>query len=164
MYKLLLLSLLALTPLAADAAITGSSSEAFSPEKGLNLSHSFQVQREAIITALGDGKTYSEIPPQDQQMVRESLDRISAWLGDAQTVEQVAHDVRVRAFNEQEKINTLLTRAHADSRLVCKREKLIGSNRPTNTCSTVAERRRAREGAVNYLNTLPKAQGSLETR
>ncbi len=161
MYKLVLMSLLVLAPTGASI---GSNGNAFSPEKGLDLSHSFEAQREAIIKALGDGETYSEIAAEDMQIVKESLNRISSLLDGAQSVDQLPETTKVRVFNDQERINTLLSRAHADSRVVCKREKPTGSNRPTNTCMTVAERRRAREGAVDFMRYNPRAQGPVSDR
>ena len=150
MYKLVLLSLLALTPLAANAII-GPGDDSFSPEKGLDLSRSFEVQRQAIFKALADGETYREIPSQDRQTVKESLDRISGLLGDAQNADQLPEATRVEVFNEQERVNTLLTKAREDSRLVCTREKKVGSHRTTNSCKTVAERRRDMEESQNAL-------------
>ncbi|MFD1041592.1 hypothetical protein [Pseudoxanthomonas kaohsiungensis] len=150
MYKLLMLSVLALAPLAANANIPSDGS-AFSPEKGLDLSGSFEAQRDAIITALADGKTYAEISVQDRQKVTGSLNRISGLLGDAQSVDQLPQATKVEVFNEQELINTVLTQAREDSRLVCTREKKVGSHRTTNTCKTVAERRRDQEESQNAL-------------
>ena len=150
MYKLLMLSVLALAPLAANANIQ-SQGDTFSPEKGLDLSSSFAAQRDAIVTALGDGKTYAEISANDRQRVTASLNRISGLLGDAQSVDQLPQATKVEVFNEQELINTVLTQAREDSRLVCTREKKVGSHRTTNTCKTVAERRRDQEESQNAL-------------
>lgn len=150
MYKLVLLSVLALAPLAAGATIRAGG-ETFSPEKGLDLNRAFEVQREAIIKALADGETYSEIAARDRQRVRESLDRISGLLGDAQSVDQLPEVAKVEIFNQQELVNTLLTRAREDSRLVCTREKKVGSHRATNNCKTVAERRRDHDQTQNAL-------------
>ena len=150
MYKLLVLTVLALAPLAANAHIP-SDGGSFSPEKGLDLSGSFQVQRDAIVAALGDGKTYSEISSGDRQKVTVALDRISSLLGGAGSVEQLSEAAKVEVFNQQELVNTVLTQAHEDSRLVCTREKKVGSHRTTNNCMTVAERRRAREESENAL-------------
>ena len=47
-------------------------------------------------------------------------------------------------FNQQEIVNTLLTRAAADSRQVCERIEKTGSHRKTTVCRTVAERERRR--------------------
>jgi hypothetical protein len=150
MYKLLMLSVLALAPLAANANVPSDGST-FSPEKGLDLSGSFEAQRNAIVSALGDGKTYSEISPNDRQRVTASLDRISSLLGGAGGVGQLPEATKVEVFNEQELVNTVLTQAREDSRLVCTREKKVGSHRTTNNCMTVAERRRAREQSQDAL-------------
>lgn len=150
MYKLLMLSVLAMAPLAASANIP-SEGAGYSAEKGLDLSGSFEAQRDAIVAALGDGKTYSEISANDRERVTASLGRISSLLGDAHSVDQLPETTRVEVFNEQELVNTLLTQAREDSRLVCTREKKVGSHRATNNCMTVAERRRAREQTQDAL-------------
>ncbi|WP_028917914.1 hypothetical protein [Pseudoxanthomonas sp. J35] len=150
MYKLLILSVLALAPVAAGATINASG-ESFSPEKGLDLARSFDAQRTAILQALADGETYSEIGAEERRQVRASLDRIDALLNGVQDVNQLSERDKVEVFNEQERINTLLTRAREDSRLVCVREKKVGSHRATNNCQTVAERRRAHEQTQNAL-------------
>ena len=150
MHKLMFLAVLLLAPLAVQAS-TSTGSDGFSPEKGLDLGRSFQAQHQAILQALADGETYSEIPSQDRQAVKSSLDRISTLLADAQSVDQLSETNRVEVFNEQERVNTLLTRAREDSRMVCTREKKVGSHRATNSCMTVAERRRAREQSQDAL-------------
>lgn len=159
MNKLLLLSLLALLLAAPAGATTGSTGTVLSPEKGLDLSRSFEAQRDAILKALDDGETYSEIAPQDLQTVKESLARISSLLEGSEGVDRLPEATRVRVFNEQEQVNTLLGQAHADSRMICRRERATGSNRPTNTCMTVAQRRRARDAATDFLRFNPRAQG-----
>ncbi|UWX04859.1 hypothetical protein H1235_14370 [Pseudoxanthomonas sp. NC8] len=67
------------------------------------------AQRDAIVSALGDGKTYSEISANDRQKVTASLGRISSLLGGAGSVDQLAEATKVEVFNEQELINTVLT-------------------------------------------------------
>ena len=158
MYKLLLIPLLALLVPATAVATIDSGGDAFRPEKGLDLGESFALQRAAINKALGDGETYSELAPDDVRVVQESLGRIATLLGSAQRVDQQDPESRVQAFNEQEKVNTLLVQAHKDSRLVCRREKPTGSHRPSTVCLTVAERRRHREAATDFFRYNPRAQ------
>jgi hypothetical protein len=105
----------------------------------------FARQRAEIEKDLNDGKTYSEISSSDRTKVREALDHISTWLAGVASVDALNGDTRVKIFNEQEVINTILTDARADSRLVCERSKPTGTNRYVNTCQTVAERERRRE-------------------
>lgn len=164
MNKLMLLSFLALMVPATAVATINSGGDAFRPEKGLDLGASFSAQREAINRALGDGETYSELAPDDVQVVQQSMARISRLLGSAQSIDQLPELTRVEIFNEQERINTLLVRAHADSRMVCRREKPTGSNRPTNVCLTVAERRRHQEAASNFFRYNPRSQGEVPVK
>ncbi|MBS9727203.1 hypothetical protein, partial [Stutzerimonas stutzeri] len=55
-------------------------------------------------------------------------------------------------FIAQEVHNTILTRARADSRMVCRRERSTGSNMPQSVCMTVAQRRKAQEDSRKVLN------------
>lgn len=59
---------------------------------------------------------------------------------------------RGEVFNDQERINTLLTRAHEDSRQICQHTRSTGSNMPKSRCLTVAERRRIEEKGKALLN------------
>lgn len=104
-------------------------------------------QIEQIEKQLGDGETYAELSGPDRTRVRETLARLRG--AGEQYAEGVVmpESVRTQVFNDQEVVNTVLTQAREDSRLICRREKAIGSNRTTTQCSTVAERARQREAA-----------------
>lgn len=110
----------------------------------VDVNRPFEEQRSTILAELNDGTTYSEISADDRRRVVSSLNRISGLL-DNREASELPEATRVEVFNEQELVNALLAGAREDSRLVCKREKKTGSNRPTNNCMTVAERRRAQE-------------------
>lgn len=105
----------------------------------------FAAQRAAIEKNLADGKTYAEISQADRSKVRESLERISGRLDGVDSVDALAEPIKVALFNDQEIVNTILTRAASDSRVVCQRTKVTGSHRAQNICHTVAERRRRME-------------------
>ena len=83
--------------------------------------------------------------------VREALDRISRELEGVDSVAELAEPAKVTVFNEQERINTILTQAKADSRLVCDHSRPTGSNRKVTKCQTVAERRRRMEADRDHL-------------
>ncbi|WP_313220710.1 hypothetical protein [Pseudoxanthomonas mexicana] len=143
MYKVVLGSMLALAALTANAKIDSGNDGA--PKK-LNLGGaSFEEQRVAILYDLDGGKVYSEITPEERSKVKEALARISGALQSSSGVQGMTDEAKARVFNDQELINSILTRAGEDSRLVCTREKVVGSHRPTTQCLTVAERRRIRE-------------------
>lgn len=101
--------------------------------------------------ALNDGD-YAELSADDRNQVRQSLARISERVGDRQTVQELPASVQNDVFNEQEKVNTILARAHEESRLICQYTRSTGSNMPKSRCLTVAERRRIEEKGKALLN------------
>lgn len=142
MKKTLIALLLAATPAFAFAA----------QESHLALAEGdFAEQRAEIEEDLADGKTYAEINSRDRAEVREALDRISRELEGVDSVAELAEPAKVTVFNEQERINTILTQAKADSRLVCDRNRPTGSHRKVTKCQTVAERRRRMEDDQDHL-------------
>ncbi len=150
MYKLLLLTAMLVASPIVHATIQ-SEGPAFSPDKGLDVDATFEAQRSAILAALGDGTTYRELSTDNRGTVHGALDRISAELASVGGVDNLGEDARVRVFNDQELINGLLTGAREDSRVVCVREKQVGSHRHVNKCRTVADIRRERESSRDIL-------------
>ncbi len=120
-------------------------------EAPLQAGVSFQLQQQKVRTDLQAGEVYSEISPEDRTQVVEALDRMSAVIGEG-NAESLPPEKRVQVFNDQELVNTLLTKARADSRLVCRREKSIGSNRPSTQCATVAQRERMRRDSQRHMD------------
>lgn len=117
----------------------------------------------ARVEALLSHEDYAELSDEDRQSIRRSLATIRRVMGDRQYTSQLDLHGRSTVLTEQERINTLMTRAHDDGRLVCRREKITGSNRPQQVCLTVAERRRAREGSVRYLQQMPNLMPPSDT-
>ncbi len=105
----------------------------------------FAAQRAGIEKGLADGKTYAEIASTDISKVRDSLNRMGSMLEGGKRPEALPDDLRVALYNDQELVNTILTQAAADSRVVCTREVVTGSHRKVTTCATVAERARRRQ-------------------
>jgi len=131
----------------AFAALVSMSSLAWAgdAEQQLALAEGgFAEQRAQIEADLADGKTYAEIDAGDRSEVRASLERIGQQLDGVASIDDLTEEQKTRVFNDQEVINTILTQAAADSRLICERVTRTGSNRRTTTCLTVAERERRR--------------------
>lgn len=116
----------------------------------------FAAQRAQIEKGLGDGKSYSEMTRADRQDVRASLDRMAALLDGGKTVDALTEQQKVDLFNEQEVINTILTRAAADSRVVCTRVEKTGSHRKISVCTTVADQNRRRQRDQDRLQNSQK--------
>lgn len=110
-----------------------------------------QMQR--IDVEMNDGETYSELTLEDRSRVREALGRMRGVLDqypDQATITDVA---KTELYNDQQLVNTVLTKAREDSRQICTREKSTGSHRATTQCRTVAQRERDKTSAQRQLGT-----------
>lgn len=105
----------------------------------------FAEQRETVEGEMKPGGRFAEITDEDRAAVGQAFDRMQAVLEGKQSMDDLRQDDRVALINDQELVNALLTRAKVDSRMVCKREKRVGSHRYTSTCHTAAEWKRASE-------------------
>lgn len=102
----------------------------------------FDSTRAQITQSLAEpGGKYREIDKDAQKKVVQTLDQMEQiWqgIGDGQP----SQAQQVELANDQEIVTTALTKASADSRVVCERTTEIGSNMPKNICKTVAQRKR----------------------
>lgn len=113
----------------------------------------FRAYCEQVLTDLDKGERYSEIRPQDRATVTRTLQTMLAMVENANgSVGQLNADEKVVFFNHQEAVRTILSGAEADSRMVCKRERRVGSQMLQSSCRTVAEARRQREESRNRLS------------
>lgn len=121
----------------------------------------FALQAQRIRNDLA-GDAYSELGKEDRRSVDAALTRMGATLVEGVDINRLSEAEKVQLFNDQELVNTLLTRARADSRVVCKREKTVGSHRAVSQCLTVAERRRLREESSELLQANQRALSKPE--
>lgn len=108
---------------------------------------SLAEQRALIEGAIKDADDYAELRAADRKQMREALDGMAGQLETAGTLAALSDADRSALLAQQDEVNGILETAHGDSRLVCKREKEIGSNFRRNVCMTVAQRRRMSEQA-----------------
>lgn len=135
-----LLGLAAIAPAAATPA---------TPPLDISQPTAAQIQR--IHIDLAGNKTYSELSPADRASVVNALARIQEKLGDDAVLSSLHPTAQVEVVNDQELVNGLLSKAAADSRLICRREMLTGSNRPQTVCLTAAERKAMRERSLDAM-------------
>lgn len=124
----------------------------------------FGAKRAAIEQALAGDETFAEITPEARSRALALMSEMDALIGRTGSVDTLPPVQQVEVFNRQEELNQILARAADDSRLVCRRERPTGSKMPTNSCKTVAERRRAREGDKDFLMTIQKAEAKADVR
>lgn len=152
MYGKLILLALMFSPAGIVSAAPGS--------KPLQEGLPFPEQRDQILADLDSGKIYNEIKPAERGKVLDALQRIDLVL-DPERSSRVTEQDRLQAFNDQELVNEILSQAKDDSRLICRRERPIGSNRPQNICISVAQRREARENGVDTMRSIVPAQAPV---
>jgi hypothetical protein len=141
--------------LAVGSAQAAPNDEVF--EKGKPLAEQIsQIERQ-----LNDGETYSELKPEHRSEVRETLARLYGITERYSSQTAVPEEVKVAQFNDQARVNTILTQAREDSRMVCKREKATGSNRTTTQCMTVAQRERAKQDAQKRMGEAQRTGHSI---
>jgi hypothetical protein len=140
-------------PLLAGLFLVATTAWAGDDGKALTATDSttFRAQRQEIHRQLADGKTYSELEKKQRDEVTAALDRIDGALAEKGSVESMPEEMKLRVFNDQELVNTILTKGREDSRLFCTRETPSGSHRARTSCKTVAERRRDRELSTEAL-------------
>ena len=122
----------------------GDAPLAFEPAK-------FANARSAIERDLQSGDRYKEIVGEDREAVLAALGRLSNRLSDVKSLDQLDEKSKLEVFNDQELVNNILTKAQADSRVICKREAPTGSRMAVNICKTVAQRRRELDAARGIL-------------
>lgn len=105
----------------------------------------FADSRARIERALSDKDAYSELSARQRADVMQALDRMGSTLARVNSVSELNGDDKVQLFNDQEMVNSVLTQAADDSRLVCRQDTKTGSHRRITQCRTVAQIRRERE-------------------
>ena len=118
---------------------------AFGETAKLSALDQFEQQKATILQDIKDNTVYSEISHKDANIVRDALNRMSENLEGVADLSEMTVDQRAALYNDQELVNTVLTMAENDSRMVCRRRGRLGSNFKTTTCETVAERRERQE-------------------
>jgi hypothetical protein len=101
---------------------------------------------------------YSEMSAENRTRVQAAVSRIRLKLGSNERVDQLPPLQRTDVFNDQELINTLMSSAKEDSRIVCRSERPTGSNRSQRVCATVAQRRVAMENAKDMMRDMRPAE------
>ncbi|TXH78013.1 MAG: hypothetical protein E6Q88_00065 [Lysobacteraceae bacterium] len=87
---------------------------------------------------------YADLSDKDRKAILDKQADIYRLIEGRTTIEELGPNGKIELANALESMNALLTKAE-DSRMVCERVKVIGSNRPQNKCMSVGERKRLRE-------------------
>lgn len=118
-----------------------------------------QVEIRAGVEA-GTGR-YKDMPTRTkQELLSRQTDVLAAVDGKA-TVDELSESQRLQVFNDLEWIEAAINNAESD-RMVCTREKTLGSNRKQRVCKTVRQMEAEREHARNNISRGCGAAGLCE--
>lgn len=102
----------------------------------------FPAQQDSILKAINTDVEYSEISATDRVLVNQSLNSIANTLKDGKTFATVQGDAQQQILTTQKVINDALLQAKKDSRMICKREMVLGSKLDKKVCRTAASMKR----------------------
>lgn len=104
--------------------------------------------REDVIAVKG---RYRDISPSKRVDLLSKQAGLLAMLEGKATTDDLSEHQQIEVFNTLEWIEAAINNAE-DERMVCRREKTLGSNRLTRVCRTVEEERLAKERAREQFN------------
>lgn len=95
---------------------------------------------------------YASMPEAKREELLSRQSQLLRMLDGKKTADDLTADQRMRAFNTLEWIEAAINNED-DDRMVCTRERTIGSNRVTRVCRTEAQMREQRERAREEIST-----------
>jgi hypothetical protein len=130
------------SPLFAVALLFSSAAFAEDSLKLDLAAKSFGPQKAAVLNAINVDQKYSEIELAERNAVIKALERISEMLSDEKPFSSIDAVNREHVLADQQLINSALEQAKRDSKMICAKEAVIGSNLPKRICKTAAARNR----------------------
>jgi len=105
----------------------------------------FATIAEGIRDEMKEGGRYEYMKPDERRTIEQKLEEITTIFGKTESVAAMQQDDKIKLFNAQESINSILTKRDRD-RVICKNEAPIGSHIPVTTCHTYGQEVEAHEG------------------
>ena len=121
-------------------------------EKTLNADtrEKFQAVAESVHNEMQPGGRYEYVKPQERATIERSLAEMDALFAATGGVEHMKQDDKVKLFNEQEVVNSILTRRDRD-RVICEDKPKLGSHVRTTNCHTYGQEEEARRGSQDTM-------------
>ncbi|HEX4479224.1 MAG TPA: hypothetical protein VH082_00335 [Rudaea sp.] len=110
----------------------------------------FQVQEDHVMQDMQKGGRFEYISDDDRKLVEGGLTFMHDLIEKNGSVAAMNDDDRLRLFNRQERVNTLLTK-NDSLRIVCAKALQTGTMFKSTTCHTVAELERLKRDSVDTL-------------
>lgn len=133
-------------------AVPAAADDMAQPDSHVKLNPAAFLENKATVEKeLRSGDLYREIEKADKERVLSALDRMAEQLEGVTRLDQLSPEQRTALFNDQELVNTLLTAARDESRLVCERRGTVGTRFKTTHCETVKQRRERARAAQDMV-------------
>jgi len=96
------------------------------------------------------GNRYEYVKPDERVQVEQKLTEMAGFFDESATVQAMKEDTKIKLFNDQEVVNSILTKRDRD-RVICKKDAPIGSHIPVTSCHTYGQEEDARHGTRQQL-------------
>ena len=105
---------------------------------------------------LEKGGRYEYVKPEERRQIDQKLTDMSAAFNESGSVQTMKEDTKIKLFNDQEVINSILTKRDKD-RVICTKQAPIGSHIPVTSCHTYGQEEDARRGTRDQLDKWKQA-------
>jgi len=133
------------------AAIVVALSMSAHANQPLEIAKIVTQQREIRADLMAGTGRYKQMPTSKREQILKKQDDLLRMLEGKETYDDLSTDQRMAAFNSLEWIEAAINDEEGE-RMVCRRERTIGSNRITRICRTEAQREAEREMARDELD------------
>jgi hypothetical protein len=122
-------------------------------EKAFNAdtAEKFQATADSVRKEMDAGGRYQYVKVDERKTIDRALTDMQTLFAQNGTVEAMNQGDKVKLFNAQEVVNSILTRRDGE-RVICKDEPKLGSHVRTTSCHTYAQEEEARRGSHEQMD------------
>ena len=111
----------------------------------------FKATADDVRKEMEPGGRYEYVKPKERDTIERALAEMQGLFEATGGVDKMKQDDKVKLFNDQEIVNSILTRRDRD-RVVCEDKPKLGSHVRTTNCHTVAQEEEARRGSHDTMD------------
>lgn len=116
----------------------------------------FESVSASVRKELEKGGRYEYVKPEERRQIEQKLTDMGAAFNESGSVQTMKEDTKIKLFNDQEVINSILTKRDKD-RVICTNQAPLGSHIPVTSCHTYGQEEDARRGTRDQLDRWKQA-------
>ena len=133
--------------LALTAAASASAKENYKEQNfNADTKEKFDLVSANVREAMKPGGRYEYVKPAERATIEQKLSMMDALFKQSATVSNMSKQTKIKLFNDQEVVNSILTQRDSD-RVICKKEAPIGSHIPITTCHSYGQEQDAHKNS-----------------